>query len=221
MWAEDDRPREKMQLKGRKALSDAEILAIIIGSGTRYLTAVELAQEILRKNNNDLQLLARQSLDDLKRIPGIGLAKAVGIHAALELGRRKGELEPRKRVKVTSSKISFNLFKPFLRDLNHEEFYVLFLDRANFKLDLRQLSKGGVHGTVVDGKILFREALLLRASSIIVAHNHPSGNLAPSKLDIALTRRLRDFGKLVDITVLDHLIITDNNYFSFADSNTF
>lgn len=220
MWAEDDRPREKMQRIGSRALSDAEILAIIIGAGTRYLTAVELAQELLRKYNNDLRLLARQSLEDLRETPGIGLAKAVGIQAALELGKRKSELEPQRRLKVMTSKTSYRLFKPYLADLNHEEFYVLYLDHASYKIDLRLLSKGGTANTVVDGKILFREALMLRASQVVLAHNHPSGRLVPSERDITLTRSLTDFGKLVGIHVLDHLIISDNDYFSFSDKNT-
>lgn len=216
-WAEDDRPREKLLAKGKHALSDAELLAIILGSGSRNETAVQLAQRLLLSVNNNLNDLARLSLADLMRFKGIGEAKAISVAAALEIGRRrKSEDMPRKN-KISDSRTAFELLYEKLADLSHEEFWVLFLNRANVVLSIRQISSGGMSGTVVDAKIVFRMALEEKASAIILAHNHPSGNLKPSNEDIQLTRKLKDAGKVMDVSVLDHLILGNNAYFSFAD----
>lgn len=216
-WAEEDRPREKLLLKGRAALSEAELVAILIGSGNRNQTAVELSQQILSHCNNDLTQLSRQSIKDLQNFNGIGEAKAISIVAALELGRRRKESEPQKRIKIASSQDAYQQMKGILQDHSHEEFWVLFLKRNNEVIRKEQISRGGVAGTVVDAKIIFKRALEEMASGIILAHNHPSGNLNPSQEDIRLTRQLAAAGKTLDILILDHLIITDSNYHSFAD----
>lgn len=216
-WSEDDRPREKMMLKGRASLSDAELVAILIGSGTRELSAVQLAQAILSKANNNLNQLARFSINDLMEFKGIGKAKAIAIYSALELARRKVSTGKDKRTKITSSKSVFNELKSDFLDLEHEEFHILLLNRANEVIAKEQISKGGIAGTVVDGKIIFNLALSKKSSAIILAHNHPSGNLKPSESDLRLTRQLSSFGKYIDLQILDHLIFSDNNYFSFSD----
>jgi len=217
LWAEDDRPREKMLLKGKNSLSDAELLAIVLGSGTRELSAVQVAQGILLDVNNDLNALAKQSVNDLKRYPGIGEARAIEISAVMELARRKLKTKTEEKPNVRCSEDSFNFLYPFFADLNHEEFYVLYLNRANNIVAYEQLSKGGVSGTIADGKIIFSHALEHKSCAIVLAHNHPSGRLKPSASDIKLTKSLVKFGKLIDIQILDHLIITANNYFSFVD----
>ena len=216
-WAEDDRPREKMRLKGRLALSDAELIAILIGSGSRELSAVQLSQSILAKANNNLNHLSRFSIDDLMQFKGIGEAKAVSIFSAFELARRKSATEKDERTKIKSSKDAFNELTGAFQDLPHEEFYILLLNRANEVIGKEQISKGGVAGTVADGKIIFSHALSKKASAIILAHNHPSGSLKPSEADLRLTKQLTSFGKYIDLDILDHLIFSDNNYFSFAD----
>lgn len=218
-WAEEDRPREKLLLKGKSALSEAELIAILIGSGNRDQTAVELSQYILNQCENDLSKLARLSVKDLQRFKGIGEAKAISIVAALEIGRRRKETEPTKRVRITSSHDAFQLLQSDFMDLNHEEFWLLLLKRNNEVIKKEMLSRGGVSGTVVDAKIIFKRALEETASGLILAHNHPSGNLKPSSEDISLTKRLKEAGKSLDISVLDHLIITDQGFFSFADEN--
>ena len=216
-WAEEDRPREKLLLKGRSALSDAELLAIIIGSGTRDLTAVQLAREILSKSKNNLSHLSRMSISDLKKFKGIGEAKAISIYAAMEISRRrKGESKKRSK-KIKSSCDAFKYLQADLLDLDHEEFHALFLNRGNEVISSEQISKGGISGTVADGKVIFHRALQLKSSAMILAHNHPSGQLKPSESDIDLTRSLVSFGNYIDLQVLDHLIFSDNNYFSFAD----
>ncbi|MBU2060637.1 MAG: DNA repair protein RadC [Bacteroidetes bacterium] len=216
-WAEDDRPREKMLLKGRGALSDAELIAILFGSGSREKSAVELAKEILNKSHNDLARLSRLSCAELTEHKGVGQAKAISLMAAMELGRRRMSAEKNEETKIVSSNQAYQLFRPFLTDLPHEEFYVLYLTAANTLLSCEQLSKGGMTGTVADGKLLFKRALQLSASGVILGHNHPSGNLKASEADIRLTKNLTEFGKMVDITILDHLIITDYGYLSFSD----
>ena len=216
-WSEDDRPREKMMTKGRLALSDAELIAILIGSGTRELSAVQLSQSILSKAENNLNNLSRFSIDDLMKFKGIGKAKAISIFSALELARRKSATVKDKRSKIKSSKDAFNELMGGFLDLSHEEFYILLLNRANEVIGKEQISKGGVAGTVADGKIIFSHALSKKASGIILAHNHPSGSLNPSEADLHLTQRLVSFGKYIDLEILDHLIFSDNNYFSFAD----
>lgn len=216
-WAEDDRPREKLIQKGRSVLTDAELIAILIGSGNREHSAVDLARIILADCANNLHQLSKKSVKDFMKYKGIGEAKAVSIYAALELSRRRIHEEHLKENSVHSSMDSYNELKSSFIDLDHEQFYVLFLSRSNKILGKEQISRGGLSGTVADGKIIFQKALEMKSSAIILAHNHPSGQLKPSQADIRLTKQLVDFGKLIDLHILDHLIITDNNYFSFAD----
>jgi DNA repair protein RadC len=216
-WAEEDRPREKLLLKGTSALTDAELIAILIGTGTTSLSAVDLAKNLLQHSNNSLDDLARFTVKDLMKIKGIGEAKAITIISALELGRRRKEINTTERPKINGSKDAYELVKGDLMDLPHEEFWVIMLNRANRLLKKHQISLGGVHGTVADPKIIFKTALESLASGIIVAHNHPSGNLTPSQQDIDLTKKLKEAGKLLEIQLLDHLIIAGKNYYSFAD----
>ena len=220
-WAEDDRPREKMLLKGNGALSDAELIAILIGSGTVDLSAVDVAKLILQKANNNLNELARLSLKDLMKVKGIGEAKAISIAAALELGRRRKDAEAVRRPKITCSRDAYDQIKPYLWDVPHEEFWILLLSRSNEVIRPVQISQGGVSGTVADPKLIFKHAIEHLASALILVHNHPSGNLTPSQADKDLTKRLKEAGKLLDTPVLDHLIFTDTNYFSFADEGLF
>lgn len=220
-WAEDDRPREKLLLKGKSVLSDAELIAILIGSGSAEETAVALSKRILQSLNNNLSELGKLSVKDLTQFKGIGEAKAISIIAALELGRRRNETEPEKRVRITDSQTAFQTIYPHLGDLNHEEFWVIFLNRANAVIGKQNISKGGVSGTVVDPKVVFKMAVQFPASGIILAHNHPSGNLKPSQADHQLTRKLKEAGKALDIPVLDHLIIGERDYFSFVDEGVF
>ncbi len=220
-WAEDDRPREKLLLKGKSALSDAELIAILIGSGNTEETAVDLSKRILQSLNNNLSELGKLTVKDLMQFKGIGEAKAISIIAALELGRRRKDSEPEKRVKITGSQSAFDTIYPHLGDLNHEEFWVIFLNRANAVIGKQNISKGGVSGTVVDPKVVFKMAVQFPASGIILAHNHPSGNLKPSQADHQLTRKLKEAGKALDIPVLDHLIIGERDYFSFVDEGVF
>lgn len=216
-WAEEDRPREKLLSKGRHSLTDAELIAILIGSGTRKETAVELSKRILNEAENNLNTLGKLSVNDLMKFKGIGEAKAITIVAALELGRRRKESEVIKRDKITSSKDVFDILSPVFQDLPHEEFWVLLLNRSNSVIKRESVSRGGVAGTVVDSKIIFKSAIENLASSIILCHNHPSGNLKPSEADIKLTKKIKEAGTLLDIPVLDHIIITDSAYYSFAD----
>jgi DNA repair protein RadC len=218
-WAEDDRPREKLTLKGKTALSDAELLAIIIGSGTRNKSAVELSKEILSSFGNNLSEFSRVQISDLLKFNGIGEAKAINIIAALELGRRRQGSETPSKLKVVGASMVYQHLKPFLGDLNHEEFYLIMLNHANEIIHTKQVSKGGMSSTIVDGKIIFNMALTFQASSIIISHNHPSGNLNPSSQDLQLTKSLHEFGKYIDLPLLDHIIFTDNGYFSFAEQS--
>ena len=220
-WAEDDRPREKLLLKGKAALSDAELIAILIGSGSTSETAVDLSKRILQSLNNQLSELGKLSVKDLIKFKGIGEAKAISIIAALELGRRRKDSEPEKRVRISDSRSAFDAIYPHLGDLNHEEFWVLFLNRANEVIGKENVSKGGVSGTVVDPKVVFKHAVQFPASAIILAHNHPSGQLKPSQTDHQLTKKLKEAGQALDIPVLDHLIIGERNYFSFVDEGVF
>jgi DNA repair protein RadC len=213
----DDQPREKLLEKGKSALSDAEIIAILIGSGSRSKSAVQLCQEILADVKGDLNALARLSVQDLMRYKGIGEAKAISIAAALELGRRRVPESFNKSEAIKSANDVFKLMKPYFADKEHEEFYALFLNRANKVKAVEPISIGGFSGTVADGKVIFKRALEKSASSMILCHNHPSGNLKPSKADINLTNNLKSFGKMIDMPVLDHLIFTDESYYSFAD----
>ncbi len=218
-WAEADRPREKMLLRGKQNLSDAELLAIILGSGSREETAVSLAQRILQSVDNNLDQLGKRSIPDLiKGFKGVGEAKAIAITAAMELGRRRQLTDIKDKPKIISSKDAYNVIAPILMDLPHEEFWVIVMNRANRVLSREQISSGGTTGTVVDAKILFKRALgHEKVTSVILSHNHPSGNLMPSTSDIELTKKLKSAGKLLDIDVLDHLIIGERGYYSFAD----
>lgn len=215
-WAEDDRPREKLLLKGKHVLSDAELLAIILRSGSRELNAVELAKRILADNENSFDELSKRSAEELMNYPGMGETKSVTICAALELARRKRD-KSRDKLSIRNSKDCFDLLRPHYEDLLHEEFHIILLNRANKVIGLKQISKGGISGTVADGKVIFKKALELQASAIILSHNHPSGQLKPSQADLQLTKKINEFGKMIDIQILDHLILTDNNYLSFAD----
>jgi DNA repair protein RadC len=217
-WNRDDQPREKFLDKGRNAVSDAELIAILIASGNKDESAVELSRRILKDYNNDLYQLGMASLAALQKYKGIGEVKAITIAAALELGRRRKEQEKRQQiVEVKSSQDAFDIFLPYLQDLQHEEMWAIFLNRANRVMTCENLSKGGVAGTVVDPKILFKRALELQASGIILAHNHPSGNLQPSGEDISVTSKIKNGGSFLDISILDHLIIAGYRYYSFAD----
>lgn len=216
-WAVEDRPREKMLVNGVRALSEAELIAILIGSGNADESAVELSRRILASVANNLHELGRKTISDLQKFKGIGEAKAITIMAALELGRRRKESEPTERPKINSSADAANIFKPLLSDLPHEEFWVLLLNRNNLVIDKMIISRGGITGTVIDVRIIMKMALECLACSIILCHNHPSGNLIPSEADKEITRKIKDAGKLFDISVLDHVIVGNNSYFSFAD----
>jgi DNA repair protein RadC len=218
-WAEEDRPREKLLLKGKGVLSDAELVAILIGSGSRDLSAVDLSKLILSNVNNDLNQLAKLSVAELQKFKGIGEAKAISIVSALELGRRRKITETTKTPQITSSKDVYELMKPELLDQPIEQFWIISLKRNNVIIQKRIISTGGISGTVADPKVIFNKALEDLASGIILVHNHPSGNLKPSQADIKLTEKLKNAGQLLDIPVLDHLIFTDDGYFSFADES--
>ncbi len=215
--AEEDRPREKLLLKGKSVLSDAELIAILIGSGTRTMSAVDLSRIILREVSYDLASLAKLSVKDLMKFKGIGEAKAISIVAALELGRRRKEQEPTPRVKISSSQDIYELMRPDLYDEVVEHFYLVLLTRSNFVIKKHLISRGGTSGTVVDAKVVFKIALEHLAQSLILVHNHPSGSLSPSEQDKKLTERLVKIGRDLDLPVLDHVIFSDRGYFSFAD----
>ena len=217
--AEEDRPREKLLLRGKSQLTDAELIAILIGSGSRNLSAVDLSKYILHSVNNDLAQLARLSVNDLKKFKGIGEAKAISIVSALELGRRRKGSEPQKKVKITSSADVYALMRPELLDEAIEYFYVLFLNRSNVVIKKQLISQGGTSATIADPKLIFKYGMENLASAIILVHNHPSGNLKPSSADISLTKRLCMVGKNLELPVLDHVIFTDVGYFSFADES--
>lgn len=216
-WADEDRPREKLLLHGRRTLTDAELIAILIGSGSRSESAVELSKRILHSLNNDLDKLGRLSVSELCRFKGIGEAKAISIIAALELGRRRKDGEVSDIVKIGGSNDIYLLMHRYFADLNHEEFWIVLLNRANKVISKHLISKGGQAGTIADPKIIFQTALENHAASIILSHNHPSGNLRPSQADISLTQKLVSAGNMLDISVLDHLIFTNSGYYSFVD----
>ena len=220
-WSEDDKPREKLMLKGKSVLSDAELIAILIGSGSRNESAVSLSKRILLSVNNNLNALGKLSLKQLMEFKGIGEAKAVTIAAALELGRRRRTEESPDFFKITSSKAVFEIMQPIIGDLLHEEFWVLYLNNANKVIHKAQLSKGGITGTVVDVRLIFKLALEHNATSIILSHNHPSGKLVASEADKEITKKLTFAGEQLDIKVLDHIIITEKGYLSFQDEGIF
>ncbi|MCL9809186.1 RadC family protein [Flavobacterium luminosum] len=216
-WAEDDRPREKFLLKGKSTLSDSELIAILIGSGSRNESAVQLCQRILGSVNNNLHHLGKLSVPQLMQFKGIGEAKAITIAAALELGRRRREEDSLELTKITSSKAVFELMQPIIGELPHEEFWVLFLNNSNKVMYKSQISKGGITGTVVDTRLVFKIALEHHAVSMILVHNHPSGKLEASEADKQITKKVKEAGKHLDILILDHIIVTEKSYFSFAD----
>ena len=218
-WAEEDRPREKLLLKGKATLSEAELIGILLGSGTTSMSAVDLAKQLLIKVDYNLNLLAKLSVKDLMKFKGIGEAKAITIVSALELGRRRKETEVVKNPRITTARSAYDLMKGELMDLQYEEFWVLLLKRNNEVIKKAKISSGGISGTVVDPKIIFKYALDEMASSIILVHNHPSGNPRPSHYDQQLTKKLREAGKFLDISVMDHIIFCDHDYYSFADDS--
>jgi DNA repair protein RadC len=217
-WAVEDRPREKMIQYGTSTLSDAELLGILISSGTKDKSAVDLGRELLARVNNNLNALGKLEIADLTKIHGIGNARAVTIAAALELGRRRKLTEIPEVVQIKCSKDVADIFQPILSDLLHEEFWILFLNRSNRVISRMKLSQGGISGTVTDVRLVMKKAIETLASGIIVCHNHPSGNLNPSESDSKITQKIKEAGNLLDIQLLDHLIISDKDYYSFADN---
>lgn len=218
-WSIDDRPREKLISKGINSLSNAELIAILISSGNKNESAVDLSKTILSKVNNNLNELGKLSIDDFKSFNGIGDAKAIAIIAALELGRRRKLTEAVNKTKITNSKDLFNIFQPILSDLPYEEFWVLCLNRYNKIIEKHKISQGGISGTVIDVRIILKLAVNELASSIILCHNHPSGNITPSNNDKIITEKLKKASEYFDIKILDHIIVADDKYFSFADKN--
>lgn len=216
-WADDDKPREKLMLKGKSALSDAELLAILIGSGSRNESAVELSKRILASVQNNLNILGKMSIQQLIKFKGIGEAKAISIVAAGELARRRRGEDFQELIKITSSRIVYEIMQPIIGELPHEEFWVLYLNNANKIIYKAQLSKGGITGTVVDVRLLLKTALEHNALSFVLTHNHPSGKLIASEADIQITQKLKLAAKQLDMSVIDHIIVTENGYFSFAD----
>jgi DNA repair protein RadC len=216
-WNEDDRPREKLMAQSKAALTDAELVAILIGSGNREESAVALSQRIMASANNNLDTLGKFSVKELMQFKGIGEAKAISIVAALELGRRRKESGPAQLKKITSSQSVFHIMQPILGDLPHEEFWVIYVNNSNKVLRKLQLSKGGITGTLVDVRLAFKSALEIGAVAILLVHNHPSGTLKPSAADKNLTDKIKTAGLSLDVKVLDHIIITEDAYFSFAD----
>ena len=216
-WSEDDKPREKLMLKGKGVLSDAELIAILIGSGSRNESAVQLSKRIIASVNHNLNALGKLSLKQLMEFKGIGEAKAITIQAALELGRRRRAEEAVELTRITSSKVVFDIMHPIIGELNHEEFWILYLNNSNKVTYKGQLSKGGMTATIVDTRLVYKMAIEQNATGIILVHNHPSGALNPSDADIQMTKKIKKAGETLDIQVLDHLIITEKNYYSFLD----
>lgn len=218
-WSQDDQPREKLLYKGKSILSDSELVAILIGSGNREESAVALCKRILSSVDNNLNELGKLSIKQLMEFKGIGEAKAITIVAALELGRRRRTEEALEKKKISSSVSVFELMQPIIGELPHEEFWIIYVNNSNKVIQKNQLSKGGITGTLVDVRLALKNAIEVGATGIILAHNHPSGTLKPSEADKQLTQKLKTGGESLDIKVLDHLIITENAYFSFADQN--
>ncbi len=220
-WHEDDKPREKLMLKGKSALSDAELIAILIGSGSRNESAVGLSKRILASVDNNLNALGKLTIQQLMNFKGIGEAKAISILAAMELGRRRRAEDAVELTKITSSKMIFELMQPIIGELPHEEFWVLYLNNSNKVLSKSQQGKGGITSTMVDVRLVFKMALELGATALILCHNHPSGTLTPSDADKQITRKLKAAGQNMDIQVLDHVIVAENGYYSFNDEGIF
>jgi DNA repair protein RadC len=218
-WSDDDKPREKLVLKGIESLSDAELIAILIGSGNKKESAVELSKRILSESEQNLNELAKKTINELKKFNGIGEAKAISIVSALELGKRRKISEVIEKKQITGSKDVFEIFGHKLGDLPVEEFWLIMLNRANKIIEMKRISSGGVSGTVIDIKIILKEAIDKTASGIIVCHNHPSGNIKPSRSDIDLTAKLKQASDLLDISLIDHVIVSFFDFYSFADEN--
>jgi DNA repair protein RadC len=220
-WAEEDRPREKLLLKGKNALTDAELLAILIGSGNRQESAVDLCKRILKDYDNNLNEISKATINELMMYKGIGEAKAISIAAALEFGRRRQLSDIKDKPQIRSSRDAYNAIAPLLMDLAHEEFWILLLNRSNHVIGRANISRGGTAGTVVDAKIIFKKALEMQASGLILCHNHPSGSLQPSQADISVTKKLKEGGTYLDISILDHLIVSERGYCSLGDEGLF
>lgn len=220
-WAEEERPREKLLIKGKGVLTNAELIAILIGSGTRTLSAVELSKQLLKLASYNLIELSKMSVTDLQQVKGIGEAKAISIVAALELGKRRRSEDALERRKVNNSKDVFEYMQITLSDTPYESFWILLLNRANKVLRPVKVSEGGMTGTVADPKRIFKTAIDAKAASIILCHNHPSGSVKPSESDYKLTKKLKDSGEILQLPILDHVIMGDNNFFSFADEGVF
>ena len=216
-WAIEDRPREKLLQKGARILSDAELIAILIGSGTHKLSAVDLARQLLQRSGNNLNNLGKLTVKDLMKFKGIGEAKAISVVAALELGKRRKQEEISSSQSIKNSKDVYEIFEPLVSDLPHEEFWILLLNRSNRIIGKTKVSQGGVAGTVIDTKLIMKSAIENLASSIILCHNHPSGNLNPSGSDIDITNKIKTAANCLDMKLLDHIIVTDHSYYSFLD----
>ncbi len=216
-WAVEDRPREKLLAKGKNNLSNAELIAILLGSGTRSMSALDLARNILLDNSNSLNEVAQLGIKELKQFKGVGEAKAVTIVSALELGRRRKPEDRRLKPRLMTSQEAYDFMKAELQDLKHEEFWVILLRRNHEVINKYLVSSGGVSGTLVDPKVIFKRVVDKMAAAVILIHNHPSGNKQPSESDVRLTRKIQAAGKLFDISVIDHLIFTDEGFYSFSD----
>lgn len=220
-WSEEDKPREKLMLKGKSVLSDAELIAILIGSGNRNESAVDLSKRILGSIDNNLNALGKLTIQQLMKFKGIGEAKAISIIAAMELGRRRRTEDFVELTKITSSQTIFQIMQPIIGELPHEEFWIIYLNNSNKVISKSQLSKGGITGTLVDTRLVFKVALEMGATSLILCHNHPSGTIMPSDADKLITKKLKLAGDSLDVKVLDHLIITETKYYSFVDEGIF
>ncbi len=216
-WSASDQPREKLLHLGAKFLSEAELLAILMRIGTRNKSAVDVAKELMNQNQNSLAALAKLTVHELMMIKGIGEAKAVSIAAALELGRRRMTEHPLQKNQISSSVDAYDLIHPRMRDLTREEFWIILLDRRSKVIAIEEIHIGGMSAMVVDPKIIFQKALERKASSVILSHNHPSGAPSPSMEDMRLTEKVKMAGNYIDIKVLDHIIIGEGAYYSFAD----
>lgn len=216
-WALEDRPREKLLYKGIYALSDAELIAILLGSGNNEQSAVDLARDVLKLADNNLVKLGKLGIDDLQKLKGVGQAKAINILAALDLGRRRKSSLVDNDHKIRSSNDVYSIFHPLISDLSYEEFWLLYLNRSNKVISKLKISQGGISGTITDIRLILKRALEVLASSIIICHNHPSGNREPSDADRRITEKIKEAASYFDISLLDHLIVTDNGYYSFAD----
>lgn len=217
--AEEERPREKLLLRGKQSLSDAELLAIILGSGSKSESSITLAQRILSSVNHNWNELAKLTIRDLCKFNGVGKVKAIEIITSLEIGRRKALQQALKKEKISSSKDAYNILQPIIGDLMIEEFWVIYLSRSNKILSKEKISQGGITGTMVDNRLIFKHAIELNAVSLIISHNHPSGNIQPSNSDIQITHEIKKAGNLLNITLMDHLIVTQTSFFSFVDEN--